>query len=165
MSMDAKLLRQVMPKNAQDCAAAAELVALGPDEIASVVPEMLRNLKHYKSPVADTYCSFFAEHGERFIAEICQVLGRSTMPGVKWALLAKVLPSWSATGITRCAAVLSAIATTEDALNNDLLAMRLLARNGTLDSKWLREWSDFKLVRLAERARLAQEVENEIKET
>ncbi len=160
--MDAKLLRQVMPKNAQDSAAAADLVALGPEELAPVVPQMLRNLKHHKSPVAEAYCSFFAVHGERFIPEISQVLGRSTMPEVKWALLSRVMPAWSATGISRCAGVLSNIATAEDAFNNDLLAMRLLARHRTLESKWLRDWSNFKQTRLAERAQLAQEVSNEI---
>jgi len=153
-----------MPKNAQDAAAAQDLVALGPDELAPVVPEMLRNLKHYQSPVAVTYCAFFATQGERFADQIIEMLNRSTMPEVKWALLSNVMPSWSAQSIAKCAGVLSSLATGSDALNNDLLALRLLARHRTLESKWLREWIEFKLSRLGERTHLAREVAAEILE-
>ena len=153
-----------MPKNAQDSAAAADLVALGPDELAPVVPEMLRNLKHYKSPVSGIYASFFATHGERFIQHVKEVLARSTLPEVKWVLLSNVMPSWSPEGIAKCAGELSMLATGSDVLDTDLLAMRLLARHRVVESKWLREWIEFKLGRLAERTQLAQEVAGQVAE-
>jgi tRNA A37 N6-isopentenylltransferase MiaA len=153
-----------MPKNAQDSAAAADLVALGPDELAPVVPEMLRNLKHYKSPVSAIYASFFAIHGERFIHHIKEVLSHGTLPEVKWALLSQAMPSWSAEGIAKCAGQLSMLATGGDVLDTDLLAMRLLARHQVVEAKWLREWMEFKFARLAERTQLAHRVASEIVE-
>jgi hypothetical protein len=70
--MNAKQLRQLMPKNAQDVSAARELVSLGAEKLAPLVPEMLRHLKDYKSPVSEVYCDFFANHGERFAHEVAR---------------------------------------------------------------------------------------------
>jgi hypothetical protein len=160
--MDAKHLRHVMPKNAQDLAAAKELVALGPDELAPVVPEMLRHLKHHESPVSAEFCAFFAAHGERYAERVVAVLSRATMPEVKHAILASVLPSWSRDGVAGCAGVLLMLATNPDAHNNDLLSIQLLARHRLADAKWLRQWIEFKLARLGERTQLAQQVADEI---
>jgi len=160
--MDAKQLRHLMPKNAQDLAAAKELVALGPDELAPVVPEMLRHLKHHKSPVSAEFCAFFAVHGERYIEHVVAVLSRATMPEVKHAILASVLPSWPRDGVAKCAGVLTMLATNADAHNNDLLSIHLLARHQLADAKWLRQWIEFKLARLSERTQLTQQVAAEI---
>ncbi len=151
-----------MPKNAQDIAAAKELVALGPDELATVIPEMLRHLKHHDSPVSAEFCAFFAAHGERYIERVVAVLSRATLPEVKHAILANVLPSWSRDGVAQCTGVLSMLATNPDAFNNDLLSIQLLAQHHLADAKWLRQWVDFKLGRLSERAKLAKRVAAEI---
>ena len=160
--MDAKQLRHVMPKNAQDATAAKELVALGAEELAPVIPEMLRHLKHHDSPVSAEFCAFFAQHGERYVEHVVAALSRATMPEVKHAILATVLPAWSRDSVAQFAGVLSMLATNPDAWNNDLLSVRLLARHRLADAKWLRAWVNFKLERLNERAQLAQRVAAEI---
>jgi len=160
--MDAKQLRHVMPKNAQDAAAAKELVALGAYELAPVVPEMLRHLKHHDSPVSAEFCAFFAAHGECFIEHVAAVLSRATMPEVKHALLANVLPSWSRESVAQLTTVLSLLATNPDAWDSDLRSIQLLARHHLADAKWLRQWVDFKLERLSERAQLAKQVSAEM---
>ena len=146
--MDTKQLRHLMPKNAEDVDAARELVALDPAELAPVVPEMLRHLKHHNSPVSATFCEFFAKHGERYVANVVSFLGRNTLPEVRLLLLGRVLPSWSREAVSECAGALSMIVTDPHSLNSDLLAMRLLARHRLADPKWLREWSQFKVARL-----------------
>lgn len=135
--MNAKQLRHVMPKNAQDLAAAKELVALSPDELAPVIPEMLRHLKHHNSPVSAEFCVFFALHGECYIDPVVAALSKATMPGVKHAILANILPSWSREGVAQCAGVLSMLATNPDAFNNDLLSIQLLAQHHLADANWL----------------------------
>ena len=160
--MEAKQLRLLMPKNAQDVEAAKELTSLDPAELGPVIPEMLRHLKHYDSPVADSFCSFFANHGERYVASVIPFLSRSTLPEVKHVLLSKILPAWSREGVSRCKDALAMLVTDPHALNYDLLAIRLLARHGLGDQEWLRKWLNFKLERIAERTRLAQEVVTEI---
>ena len=163
--MNTKQLRLLMPKNAQDEAAARELVALDPAELAPMVPEMLRHLKHSDSPVTEAFCHFFATHGERYILSVTEVLARSTLPEVKHVLLSRVLPSWSRDGVSECAGVLTMVVTDPHVLNYDLLAIRLLVRHRLGDQEWLRKWLEFKLARIAERAQLAQEVATEFKET
>jgi hypothetical protein len=160
--MDTKQLRLLMPKNAQDEAAARELVALDPAELAPVIPEMLRHLKHSDSPVTEAFCQFFATHGERYVTSVLAVLARATLPEVKHVLLSRVLPSWSRDGVSECAGVLTMIVTDPHALNYDLLAIRLLVRHRLGDQEWLRKWLEFKLARTAERTQLAQQVACEI---
>jgi hypothetical protein len=160
--MNAKQLRHVMPKNAQDLAAAKELVALGPDELAPVVPEMLRHLKHHESPVSAEFCAFFAAHGERYVERIVAVLSRATMPEVKHAILARILRSWSRDAVAQCTGVLSMLATNADAFNNDLLSIQLLAQHQLADTSWLRQCIEFKLARSSERVQLANRVAVEI---
>lgn len=156
--MDARQLRLLMPRNAQDVAAATELTSLGPAELAPVIPEMLRHLKHHDSPVAEEFCKFFANHGERYVESINSFLSRSTLPEVKHVLLSRVLPAWSREGVSRCKDALAMLVTDPHALNYDLLAIRLLARHGLGDQEWLQKWLNFKLERIAERTQLAQEV-------
>jgi len=151
-----------MPKDAQDLASAKELVALGPDKLGPVVPEMLRHLKHHESSVSAEFSTFFAKHGERYIESVIAALARRTMPEVKHTLLANVLPSWSSTGVAKCKGALSTIATAPDAYNNDLLSIRLLAKHHLADSQWLRQWVDFKVARLSERSKLAQQIATDI---
>lgn len=160
--MDAKRLRHLMPKDAQDVEAARELVALDPDELAPVIPEMLRHLKHHDSPVSETLCEFFARNGERYAASVAAVLGRSTMPEVRHLLLARVLPSWSREAVSECAPALSLAVTDPHALDSDLLAVRLLARHGLAERAWLRQWMEFKKARLRERSALLDAVAAEI---
>ena len=160
--MDTKQLRHLMPKNADDVEAARELVALAPEDLAPVIPEMLRHLKHHQSPVSVTFCEFFAKHGERYVQSVVSMLERTTLPEVKRILLARVLPSWSRDAVAECAGVLSMIVTDPHSLDSDLLAMRLLARHRLADPKWLRQWAEFKIARLEDRSRLATEVAAEI---
>jgi hypothetical protein len=163
--MDAKQLRHLMPKNAEDVDAARELVAVDPEVLAPVIPEMLRHLKHVQSPVSATFCEFFANHGERYAGHVISMLGRDTMPEVKHLLLACVLPAWSREAVAECAGALTMIATNPSALNADLLAIRLLARHRLADAEWLRQWLEFKFTRLKERSQLADEVAAEMEGT
>jgi hypothetical protein len=50
------------------------------------------------------------------------------------------------------------LATNPDAWNNDLLSIQLLARHRLADAEWLRQWINFKIDRLDERAQLARRV-------
>jgi hypothetical protein len=152
-----------MPKNAQDATAAKELVALDAAELAPVIPEMLRYLKHHDSPVSAEFRAFFAKHGERYVEEVAMALSRATMPEIKHALLSTILPAWSRASIAQFTGVLSMLATHPDAWNNDLLSIELLARHRLADANWLRQWVHFKLERLSERAQLAQRLASEIK--
>ena len=156
--MNTKQLRQLMPKDAQDSTAARELVSLGPETLAPVVPEMLRHLKDHKSPVAEIYCDFFANQGERFADEVARVLGKSTMPDLKNAIVARVLPAWSRDSVSTCAGALQMLVTHADAFDTDLLCIHLLAKHQLADLKWLREWLEFKQQRLDRLALVAQEV-------
>lgn len=151
-----------MPKDAQDVVAARELVTLDPQELAPVIPEMLRHLKHHDSPVAETFCEFFARNGDRHAASVAAVLGRSTMPEIRRVLLSRVLPSWSREAVSQCAAALSLAATDPHSLDSDLLAMRLLARHDLADRAWLGQWMAFKIARMQERSALLEAVAAEI---
>ena len=150
--MDAKELRHLMPKNAEDRKAARELVALDPETLAPVVPEMLRHLKHVDSPVSEVFCQFFATHGERYVLHVLSFLARSTMPEVKEVLLSRVLPAWSKEAVSECAGALKMITTDSSFVHNDLLAMRLLARHELAEAAWLRQWLEFKRARLSDRS-------------
>jgi len=63
--MNAKQLRQLMPKDAQDVTAARELVSLGAKTLAPVASEMLGHLKDHKSPVIRFNTSAFDVSKER----------------------------------------------------------------------------------------------------
>jgi len=156
--MNAKQLRQLMPKDAQDVTAARELVSLGPETLVPVVPEMLRHLKDYKSTVAEVYCDFFANHGERFADEVARALGKSTMPDLKNAIVSRVLPAWSRESVSICASALRMLVSHTDAFDTDLLCIHLLAKHQLADLKWLREWLEFKQKRLERLTLVAQEV-------
>ena len=158
MNNTTKQLRQLMPKDAQDVTAARVLVSLGPDTLAPVVPEMLRHLKDYKSTVAEVYCDFFANHGERFAGEVARALGKSTMPDLKNAIVSRVLPAWSRESVNICAGALQMLVSHTDAFDTDLLCIRLLAKHQLADLKWLREWLEFKQKRLERLTLVAQEV-------
>jgi len=156
--MNAKQLRQLMPKNAQDVNAARALVSLGPETLAPVVAEMLRHLKDYKSPVSEVYCDFFANHGERFADEVARALGKSTMPDLKNAIVSRVLPAWSRDSVSICTGALQMLVSHTDAFDTDLLCIHLLAKHQLADLKWLREWLEFKQKRLERLSLVAQEV-------
>ena len=151
-----------MPKNAQDAEAACELVSLAPEELAPVVPEMLRQLKNLDSPVAEIYSRFFAQHGERFVSEIGELLGRSTMPEAKWVIVSKILPSWSASSLGRLQGTLGFLLTTPDFFGTDLWCIRLLARHALLERSSLEQWLDFKRKRLSVLSNMANEVAKEM---
>jgi hypothetical protein len=70
--------------------------------------------------------------------------------------------SWSREAVSKCAGVLSIIVTDPNSSDSDLLAMGLLARHRLSDPKWLRQWAEFKIARLEDRSRLANEVAAEI---
>lgn len=160
--MNLKQLRLLLPENAQDVHSAIQLVALEPKALAPVIPEMLRHLKHSKSPVADTFCRFFALHGEQYVAHVVSILARSTMPEIKYVILSSVLPVWSREGVAACAEPLKMLVTDSNPLNYDLLAIELLARHRLADTDWLRGWLEFKIARNAERSQLAKEVGGEL---
>ena len=156
--MNTKQLRQLMPKDAQDVAAARELVSLGPETLAPVVPEMLRHLKDCKSPVAEVYCDFFASHGERFADEVARALGKSKVPDLKNAIVSRVLPAWSRESVSLCTGALLILVSHTDTFDTDLLCIHLLAKHKLADVKWLREWLEFKQKRLERLTLVAQEV-------
>ena len=147
--MDARQLRLLMPKNAQDAEAARNLVSLGPEVLAPVVPDMVRGLKDHKSPVADIYCDFFAAHGERFANVFGDFLGRSTMPDLKNVIVTRVMVHWSRDGVAALAGALTMLLTTSDFYDTDLVSIRLLHTHDLADPKWLSDWLEFKRNRLA----------------
>lgn len=148
--MDTKQLRLLMPKNALDAEAARNLVLLGPEVLAPVVPDMVRRLKDHKSPVAEIYCEFFARHGERFTNIFGDFLGRSTMPDVKNIIVTRIMVHWSRDGVAPLAGALSMLSTGSDFYDTDLISIRLLHTHNLADAKWLAEWLEFKRNRLAQ---------------
>lgn len=161
--MNAKELRRAMPQDSQDVATAREFVSLGPECLAPVVTEMLRQLKDYQSPVAEVYWEFFANHGEPFAEEVARFLGRTTMDYQKDVIVSRVLPAWSGDSVSVCASQLQMLATTNSGWSGtDLLAIRLLAKHRLADRKWLRDWLDFKRSAFERLSLLAEQVAIEL---
>ena len=153
--MNAKQLRQLLPKNAQDADAARQLVALGPDVLGPIVPDMLRRLKDHQSPVADIYCEFFAANGERFVAVVEGFLARSSMPDLKNVIVTRILVHWSRDALAELSATLQVLVTRSDLFNTDLVLIRLLHTHKLADDKWLKQWLTFKRDRLTQLLREA----------
>jgi hypothetical protein len=160
--MEARQLRQLMPRNAQDVGAAEELVSLGAEALGAAVPEMLRRMKDHDSPVADVYCTFFAESGEQFVDEIHRVLTQSTMPELTNKIVSRVLPNWSRGSIERMAGTLQMLVSRTNVFDTDLLCIRLLAKHNLADREWLRRWLDFKRDRLRYLSQLGQDIDSEL---
>lgn len=139
----------LMPKDAQDAEAARNLVSLGPEVLAPIVPEMVRRLKDHKSPVAGIYCEFFASHGERFVNVFGDFLGRATMPDLKNVIVTRILVHWSRDGVAPLAGALSMLVTGADFHDTDLVSIELLHKHDLADPKWLAQWLEFKRDRLA----------------
>ena len=156
--MDAKQLRQLLPKNAQDADAARRLVALGPDVLGPVVPDMLRRLKDHQSPVADIYSEFFAANGERFVAVVGGFLARSSMPDLKNVIVTRILVHWSRDALAELSPTLQMLVTRSDFFNTDLVLIRLLHTHRLVDASWLEQWLTFKRDRLAQLSNEADEV-------
>ncbi len=142
--MDAKQLRLLLPKNAHDAEAARNLVALGPDILGPIVPDMVRRLKDHKSPVAEIYGEFFAIHGERFANTFGDFLLRSTMPDLKNVIVTRIMIHWSRDGVAALAGALTTLVTDTNFFNTDLVSIRLLHAHGLADAKWLTDWLEFK---------------------
>jgi hypothetical protein len=151
-----------MPTNAQDAEAARELVSLGPVALAPVIPEMLRQLKNLDSPVCEIYSEFFARFGERYVTEIGELLGRSTMPEAKWVIVSRILPSWHAGAVGRLRGALGMLMTAPDFWGTDLWCIRLLARHSLLERSALEQWLEFKRKRLSALNEMAAEVAKEM---
>ena len=160
--MDAKQLRQLMPKNAHDAQSAKDLVSLGALELAPVVPEMLRQLKTLGSPVSDILADFFARNGEPYAEEVARFLSHSTMPEVKWVIVSRVLPSWSAQAIRSLHGNLGMLMSAPDFFGTDLWCIRLLAKHSIGERHSLEEWLEFKRNRLRTLSKFASEVANEM---
>ena len=148
--MDTKQLRLLMPKNALDVEAARNLVSLGPEVLAPLVPDMVRRLKDHKSPVAEVYCEFFASHGERFANVFGDFLGRSTMADLKNIIVTRIVIHWTRDGVAALAGALSTLLTGSDFYDSDLVAIRLLHKHNLADAKWLAQWLEFKRNRLVQ---------------
>jgi hypothetical protein len=160
--MNPKQLRLLMPRNAQDADAARELVSLGPNLMGPVVPEMLRHLKDYNSPVVDVYCEFFAKHGEQFVSAIRDALTRSTMPEIKNVIVTRILLHWSRDALAELTSTLQMLVTHTDFFNTDLVLIDLLNRHRLAEPKWLMDWLSFKRERLANLLREADEVRSRL---
>ena len=160
--MDAKQLRQLMPKNAQDAQSASELVTLPAAVLAPVVPDMLRQLKNLDSPVTGIFADFFAQHGESYAQEVQSFLYRSTMPEVKWVIVSRILPSWSADAVRQLHGSLGLLMSTTDFWGTDLWCIRLLAKHSLVERHSLEEWLRFKRKRLHALSQVAMEVTSEL---
>jgi hypothetical protein len=160
--MERRQLNQLMPKDAQDADAARELVSLGPDEIRSVVPEMLRLLKNVDSPVCATFADFFAREGECFADQVASQLSRSTMPEVKWVIVSKILPFWSAEALRPLTGALGMLMTGSEWWGTDLLCIWLLAKHSLVERSRLEEWIKFKQHRLQRLSAMADQVAHEM---
>jgi len=159
--MDAKQLRLLLPKDAQDVETARNLVSLGAEALAPVVPDMVRRLKDHDSPVADVYCEFFAAHGERFAHVFGDFLGRSSMPDLKNVIVKRVLTCWSRDGVEPLKGVLTMLLTGSDFYDTDLFAIRLLKTHNLADSDWLAGWLAFKRRRLSQLTAIADQIASE----
>lgn len=161
--MDAKALRRLLPSNAQDAAAAKALVAMGAEEVAPLVPQLLRQMKDHKSPVAQIYCAFFVQEARRFGSEVGHALARRTLPEVRHKLLTCVLPLWPRDALVPLTGVLQMLVSHTDGFDTDLHAMRLLSQHQLCDADWLCQWLRFKNERLRARTSLAEDIGRALK--
>lgn len=109
--MTAKEIRRRLPQDSHDVAGAREFISLDPEHIRLVLPDMLRQLKDIRSPVAQVYCEYLADHGEAYAGEVAEFLGRARMDYQKFMIVGQVLPGWSGDAVAVCANPLQMLVT------------------------------------------------------
>lgn len=149
-------LRRLMPLNAQDAETARQFVALGPDKLMPVLPDMLRRLKDHLSPVSAIYCAFFVQHPESFAAQIGTVLARNQDAVLKHVIVTGIVIHWPHDTLAKIAGTMQNLVTHTDFFNTDLILIRLLHTHCLAERQWLSDWLKFKRDRLA---RLSEEAE------
>lgn len=152
-----------MPQDAHDATVARQFVALGPEVIAPVADEMLRQLKDETSPVALIYAEFFAANGERFKEDVALFLQKSRMEYQHYMIVGWILPHWSKASLTMCLhPLLQLVTSNSGASDTDIRAIQLLAKHRLADDQWLRGWIEFKKHNFQRLSWLLDEVENEL---
>lgn len=158
--MTAKELRRLMPRDSHDVTTARDFVSLGPDLLAPVADEMLRQLSDQASPVAQIYAEFFALHGKAFAEDVAKFLCKRGMEYQKYMIVGWVLPEWSRDAVSRCVHPLVILVTTNSGpFDTDLRSIQLLARHRLAKREWLLGWLDFKRQAFMRLSLLLEEVE------
>ena len=160
--MTRKELMKLMPANAQDAAAAEQVVQLGFPAVEPVLRDMVQAMRVANSPAADVFAAFIARLGVPAIPAIAKGLHRENC-WLRHRIFTQVLPQWPLEAIAPLKIELSCIATQPDAYDNDLLSMELLLRHHLADPAWLAQWLDFKQERWTVRDAALRRVEAMLK--
>ena len=156
--MKRKELLELMPKNKDDSGAAKNLVQLGYPMIGPVMRDMLLWLKVSNSTVADIFAKFFARLVPQPVDLIAKHIGTNSGT-LRNRILVDVLREWPLEAVRQLSANLATLGTHPDVLNNDIECLKLLLKHGLAETKWVKQWVDFRKEQSIARVRLFEELE------
>lgn len=160
--MTRKELMRMMPKNADDIAAAEFIMALGYPAIAPVIRDMVKTMRIAKSPVADAFAAYFGRLGQAAVEPIGQGLMKDNCC-LRYRIFTIVLPQWPKELVVQLKDILTMVATHPDVYDNDLRCVQLLIRYRLADPTWLGNWIAFKREQWTARNELLLTIEQELK--
>lgn len=152
MKRDELLL--LLPSSGKDIVGAERLLCLGYPALAPVVPEMIRFLRIYKSPVASLFCQFFVENQDVLCSRLGTLLAKAREPCVRYVLLTEVMARWRPENIRAIHDRLCSVAATMtyDFHQTDLIALGMLIEHGLSIEQFRGNWLESSERWLAERA-------------
>jgi hypothetical protein len=160
--MTRKELMRMMPKNADDIAAAECIIAIGHPAIAPVMRDMVDTMRVAQSPVADAFAAYLGRLGQAAVQPIGQGLMKENC-WLRHRIFTIVLPQWPKDVVAQLRNLLTMVATHPDAYDNDLLCVQLLIHHRLADLTWLEDWLIFKRERWTARNELLLTIEQELK--
>ena len=125
--MERSELRQLMPFNSKDVERAESFIKLEYPTIAPMIPEMIKGLGIYQSPVAKIYCQFFVEQQDHLRRQIDSALGKTKNFVIRHMLLTEVISFWREENIRDIVRSLyAACGSIDDYFHTDLIALNML---------------------------------------
>ena len=158
LCMDKKQFSEVMPHDKEDVERAKSLAALDYTSVRPIVPQMLRWLRTYPSPVARVFIEFFIRNGEAAAEEVEKTLRTSRHEHLKYAIVTQVLPEWPRSAVEKVSYPLQMLVTDTGAPETALMALRLLAKHDLGDKDGLRGWLRFIAERMERNLKDAAEI-------
>jgi hypothetical protein len=155
--MNAKSLKQLLPRNKDDAEGAKALVAIGYPTVEPVMSQMLDWLKSNGSPVELVMREFFANLGARAVPVVEKALA-SRHDGLKYSVMKYVVSKWPVDATSQLKVQLQGLATGSGFCGTDLIALQLLVEHRIAEPPWLKEWAEFKIKRLQELLAQAEKI-------
>jgi hypothetical protein len=140
LRVDKKQFNAMMPHDKDDVERAKSLAALDYATVEPIVPQMLRWLRTYPSPVACVFIEFFIRNGEATAEEVEKALQTSRQEHLKYAIVTQVLPELPRSAVEKVRFSLQMLVTDTGAPETALMALRLLAKHDLGDKDWLRTY-------------------------